>query len=181
VPRRLFFPIFLAHILPIRYAFAMTDETITVGSARAFKWYFTQRFGNLLSVPLFLVLASMFHIALVGTLLKIFALLKVTWAVYGLVGMVALFFLTWMWGVLLCSPAAIYFVLMTYPAVAWSDLTVSRLRRARNIILVLLTGFVSAWALHTVGYHVIGWIADHNPCAAWQAGVTGSIQPTDCN
>ena len=72
----------------------------------------------------------------------------------------------------------IYLFLMTYPTVTLSDVTFSRLRRVGNMILVLLMAYFTIWALQFIGGWLTAWIADHDPCAAWHAGVTGSIPPT---
>jgi hypothetical protein len=158
----------------------MTNEKIRVGSSSAFRWYFSQRFGNLLTVPLFVFLSSLFLVSLWVAFIKGFALIKVTWAVYGIVGIIALAAFGWVWVILVLGPPTIYLFLMTYPAVALSDFTVSRLRRVGNMIVVLLMAFLTIWALQFVGAWLTAWIADHDPCEAWQAGVTGSIPPTNC-
>jgi hypothetical protein len=159
----------------------MSGDNITVGSARAYKWYFSQGFGNILTIPLFLVLTFMFIKMLGGTLIQLAALIKATWAVYGVVGIIALGATSWLWALLLFGPLIIFFMLITYPAVAWSDLTVSWLRRLGNILLVLVVAFLAVWLLDVISVWLIGWIADGNPCAAWKAGVTGSIPPTNCD
>jgi hypothetical protein len=46
-------------------------------------------------------------------------------------------------------------------------------------MLILLAGV--AEAIGKTNSYAIAWIADRNPCAAYKAGVTGSIPPkSDC-
>ena len=157
------------------------EEKIKVASMRAVEWYFSQKFGNLLSIPSFLLLAYLFLMSVWGAFIKAYALIKVAWAVYGLVGMIALFALGWLCALLVLGPPVIHYLILTYPAVVLSERSVSWLRRLRNLIFVLLVGFLAAEGLHKANVYLIGWIADHNPCAAWDAGVTGSIPPTNCD
>ena len=49
-----------------------------------------------------------------------------------------------------------------------------------GLVFLAASGFVLGWVFYKINPHIIGFIADQAPCAAWQAGVSGSIPPTDC-
>jgi len=138
-------------------------EQFSLGSLRAVQWYFSQNVGNLLTVPLFLFLTALFGLSLWGTLVQLGLLIAAFGALYGGVGIVTRLALTGLWGLVAVGPPVIYFLLLTYPAVAWTDWSLPWLGRLRNILFVLLMGWLTAQVLHTLSVRLLGWIIDHHP------------------
>lgn len=152
-----------------------------LASVPAIRWYFSRGFGNLFTIPFFLLLLALFMVSVWGAFIKGMAFVKVTWAVYGIVGVVGLVALSWLWFIIILGSPIVYFLLLTYPAAAWTDLSIPWLRRLGNIVFVILAGLLIAWCFHFITVSLIAWIADHNVCAALEAGVTGSLPPIDCD
>ncbi len=44
-------------------------------------------------------------------------------------------------------------------------------------LILLIGGAVVVTAAQWLASHIITWIADMNPCAAWRVGIAGSIPP----
>lgn len=109
------------------------------------------------------------------------ALYMVTWAVYGVIGLVALLLSSVVVVPLLYGPSLVYFGLLIYPPVVLTDLSLSWVRRAGKLVVVFICGLFLVLILDGMTVWLIAWIADRDPCASWSAGVTGTIPPVNCS
>jgi len=110
-----------------------------------------------------------------GAFVKVAAAATVIMAVLGLIATVVLFPI--LLGVIIGSVVAYAAPLVAVPRV-WQ----SGCSRAVSIGLtfVLVVGCaVAGWALDFAAARAITWTLDRNPCAAYRAGVTGSVRPSD--
>ncbi len=141
-------------------------------------WYFRQRLGSILTVPLLILITWALVVSAAGTLIQGLAMLRASHAVFGFLGLVAVLLVGW---APILLPPALYFSLLRYLPGLWIQTDTSR--RAK-LSLTLLAVIAIPLLAHLVYQGIvlgIGWIADQDPCAAFQAGVTGSRPPPpDC-
>ena len=143
------------------------------------KWYFRQGFWSILTIPVFVVLASLFVISL-GNLHKNLHLFGRYMDRLWIVGIIAILFFFYIVALFILGPPVLYVWLMhTLPEI-WSDLGKTVPRRIKATVLATVLVMFAAWVMHVGSVWAIGWVADHNPCAAYKAGVTGSIPPENC-
>ena len=143
---------------------------------RPIRWWFTRGGLSLLTIPVFLIL-------LAGTLdaffqggIQTLAYLRVTKAVWGWLGFVAFLFI---WPFSLLMPGALWWAaIKSTPSIYLQGLANSR-RWAVGQFIVTIVLLVALSTFMQWGHgKFIGWIADRNPDAAYQAGVTGSVPPS---
>ena len=160
---------------------ANKTDKIDRGSLPGLEWYFSHGYGNLLTIPIFLILLSLFLFSMWTAFVKVIALIMVIWAVHGGIALIILFMLVWILSPLVLGPPALFFFVLTFTPIAWTNTSSSWLRRVLNVIgLVLATGLV-AWLMNALLVRSTGWVADHNPCAASEVGVIGTIPPSNCS
>lgn len=142
------------------------------------KWYFTRGALTILTLPLVLLLVSATGIAIFGAVVQAYALFRVSWAVFGLLGTALI--VAGGWIPLIIPPALYYSLLKNLPGL-W-------IRRDASVRAKILWSAVLVVAMPLCAHLIyqaialgIGWIADQDPCAAFEAGVTGSIPPTNCD
>jgi hypothetical protein len=114
-------------------------------------------------------------VAALGALVKIGAAAKVTMAVLGVFATVVVFPI--LLAVILGGVVAYAAPLVVVPRL-WRQ----RSSRAKNVALTI--GLVVGSGLAGDGLGIaagrtISWVADRDPCAAFRAGVTGSVRPSD--
>lgn len=116
-------------------------------------------------------------LAALGALVKIAAAAKVAMAVLGLLATAVIFPI--LFAVIIGGVVA-----YAAPLVAVPRLWQQRRSRAVNVTLTLglvVGSAVAGYVLNVAAVRGIGWIADRDPCAAFRAGVTGSVPPSeDC-
>lgn len=144
-------------------------------------WYFNRGWLSLLTVPLFLFLLAGAIDCIVGGVEMLIALLRASDAVLGFPGLLLASLFGW---ILLLLPSFFYYSLLRNIPLVWLKRDVilsSGWRLALTIgMLVLFVGIGDG--IYFADYHLVGWIADLNPCAAFKAGVIGSIPPPpDCH
>lgn len=145
----------------------------------AIRWYFPPNIKSLLLVPLFLWLVYCFLLTVFGALLKILGFFVATKAVYGALGIVVLLLASALVFMLVVAPPACWFmILMNLPYF----LTHANLSLAARLfiasILLLILPFIASGFYHTTT-NMIGWIAQQDPCAAWNAGIMFTTPPLD--
>ena len=150
-------------------------------SAPGLEWYFSHGYGNLLTIPIFLILLSLFLFSIWTAFVKGMALIMVIWAVHGGVAVLILFMLVWILSPLVLGPPALFFFALTFTPVAWSNTSSTGLRRVLNIMGLLLAAGLAAWLMNALLVWSMGWVADHDPCAASEVGVIGTIPPSNCS
>ena len=80
---------------------------------------------------------------------------------------------------LLIFPVACYFGPLFILPVVWRQEGPAG-TKVWSTLALLVGGALAASAAQWLAGTIITWIADLNPCAAWRAGVTGSIPPSSC-
>lgn len=141
-------------------------------------WYFTRRFWTLLTAPLFAIMAYALIISVFDAFIQGFGLVKVLVAVWGWwVLLLPLLYVGW--GLISLPPMLYYSLLKNLPGL-WIRQDASRTAKLLTSFGMMVGLPLIAWLIfHTMAYG-IGWIADTDPCAAFEAGVTGTIPPTGC-
>ena len=144
---------------------------------RMIKWWFTRGLGSLVTIPVFILLlvgtAGAFFQGFVQTL----AYFRVFKAVFGWMGFVVCLFV---WPFSLIVPGAMWWsTIREVPRVILKEAT------SRQAVLgYFLAGVIflpgCASVIQWAHGRVISWAADRNPCAAFNAGVTGSKPPVNC-
>lgn len=137
----------------------------------ALKWYFRLTPALIITVPVFCYIAYYFLEFGYYSILQYFALIKVGFAVYGLIGLLFSFssfpiviFQFTFWPVLLSQ----------FPQV-WRDSGMSWLSKIGTSILFLILALTLSRLVHMGVAWVIVLIANQDPCTALQAGITGTI------
>jgi len=156
-------------------------DEISRESAPGLEWYFSHGYGNLLTIPLFLILLSLLLFSIWTAFVKGIALIMVIWAVHGGIALIILFMLVWVLSPLLLGPPVLFFFALTFTPMAWTNTSSSGLRRVLNVIGLLLAAGLAAWLMNALLVRSTGWVADHNPCAASEVGVIGTIPPSNCS
>ena len=140
-------------------------------------WYFTRSLANVITIPLFLLFVSAVAVSAVGAIFQFIALARATWAVWGWLG--AALVLLGAWIPIVIPPSMYFSLLKSFPGL-WIRRDASNAMKFAGSVFVIVVFPLIAY----VTYHLItlgiGWIADRNPCASVEAGVTGSIVPTNC-
>jgi hypothetical protein len=140
-------------------------------------WYFKRGALTLATAPLFFFLVYCIAISAFGAVIHGLALLRASYAVFGFIGVFLVASFGWIPVIL--PPVLYYSLIKNFPGL-WlrtdSSLRVKVLISSAVLILIPLTAYLVYNGV-TLG---IGWIADHDPCAAFSVGVTGSIPPRDC-
>lgn len=140
-------------------------------------WYFRRGLFAILTVPLFLFLVYSIVLSAVGSLVKGVALLRASYAVFGIVGAFAVFSIGWI--PVIMAPVLWYSLTKHLPEL-WLRPDASTRAKVFTSIGVLVSLPLAAYLIHHVVVLAIGWIADLDPCAALAAGVTASRPPTKC-
>lgn len=142
-----------------------------------FLWYFRRDGWSLITIPLFLLFTFALATSIVGALVHSLALLRATYAVWGFVGSFLVISIGW---VIVIIPPSLYYSLMKNVPGAWMrrDVGVGTKLAASAFVIVVFPLF--AYLVYHAITFGIGWIADRDPCAAYAAGVTGSIVPVNC-
>ena len=153
-------------------------ELVSAGRASIWsKWYFTRGAFTILTAPLFLFLIYAIITSALGAAIQGIALIRVSYAVLGIVG--PLFFIAGGWIPLILPPVLYYSLLKNLPGL-WIRVDASRMAKIGWSIAVVIALPLAAHLVFEGVAWGIGWIADRDPCAAFDAGVTGSIPPTNC-
>lgn len=140
-------------------------------------WYFRRGILTLVTAPLFLFLLYCIAVAGFGALVQGLALLRVNLAVFGFIG--AFLALSFGWIPVILPPILYYSLLKNLPGL-WLRRDGSTGAKTLFSLAVLVLLPLIAYLLHHGVALGIGWIADRDPCAAFDAGVTGSRPPVDC-
>jgi hypothetical protein len=143
-------------------------------------WYFTRRALSILTVPLFLLLLLGLLQSIWAGFVYVLAFARASGAVFG---GIAAFVAACFWWIPAFTPAILFYSLLRNVPGIWLRRDV-RMRTAGKfgvtigvVILLVAIGDVVAFG----NKYAIRWIADRDPCAAYKAGVTGSIPPkSDC-
>ena len=140
-------------------------------------WYFKRGTLTLVTAPLFLFLGYCIAISAFGAAIQGLALLRASYAVFGFIGVfMAVFFFGWA----PILPPILYYSLMKNLPGTWLRSDISRRTKVFSSLAVIVLIPLAAYLIsHGVAWG-IGWIADHDPCAAFSAGVTGSKPPVNC-
>lgn len=141
-------------------------------------WYFKRGALTLLTAPLFLFLAFCIVTSAFGAALQEVALLRASHAVFGILGGGIAFLFGW---IPIALPPILYFSLVKAFPTLWlrPDASV-RQRVAWSLLVLILLPLLAFLVFHGVASG-IGWIADHDPCSAIGAGITGSRPPLGCS
>ena len=141
-------------------------------------WYFRRGLVNIITIPLFFLLSAALAMAVFAALIQGYAFMRVLKTIYGFTGLLGFFFVGWF--PVIVPPTLYYSVLKNIPGL-W--LRPDATRKARIIITVaILVAFpLISHFVHQGTAFCIGWVADRDPCAAFEAGVTGSKPPVDCD
>ena len=144
-------------------------------------WYFRRGWLTLLTIPLFVLLLTAFCESIIDGAEIVIALIRASDAVMGFVG--AFIAVSFGW-ILAFLPLAFYYGLLRNVPGLWlrRDVTIGAIWKFALTVgmLILFIGLGDVVAF--MNYHAVGWIADRNPCAAFKAGVIGSIPPPpDCH
>lgn len=139
------------------------------------RWFFKPT----LALPLKLLLLAWLLYATVvaagGAVLRIAAAATVTMAVLGLIATVLLFPI--LLGVIGGAVVAYGAPLALLPRL-WRQERSRAAKMGLTVVLVVGTA-LAGYFLNAVAVRSITWIADRNPCAAFHAGVTGTVRPSD--
>src|SRR2546426_1114024 len=140
-------------------------------------WYFKRGLWSLFTIPLFLFLSWLLVFDIISTIIQNLGLVRALSAVYGLPGRIAFFLFGWIPAML---PTVLCFLLLKKPGL-WV-----RQDENHSTKVLISTGFLVAFllvgSLGTLGTSLsTSWIADRDPCAAYAAGVTGSVRPENCD
>lgn len=139
----------------------------------SFRWYFSQRFGNLLSIPIFIWLIYSLVVSLLGAVIQWLALVRVTNAVFGIIVTILTSFL---WILPFLPPILYYSLLKNIPRL-WLRKDASKKIKICFSIGIFIVFSLLAFLIFHMNVKIIAWVADRNPEAAYKAGVTGSKVP----
>lgn len=140
-------------------------------------WYFKRGLLTILTVPLFLFLVYAIAVSALGVVVQGYALLRVSGAVFGFVGA----FIAISVGLIpIILPPVLYYSLAKNLPGLWLRPDTSRRAKILMSLAVLILLPLGAYLIHHAVSFSITWIADHDPCAAYAAGVTGSKPPVNC-
>jgi hypothetical protein len=140
-------------------------------------WYFGRGLRTFVTLPLFLLLAFALLTSAFGALVQWLAAVRVSWALMGVVGGLVVACVVWLPAII--SPALYYSLLKNLPGL-WSRPDASAGTKLAMSVGVLVGMPLIAWVVSAALGWGIGWMADRDPCAAFRAGVTGSVEPTAC-
>ncbi len=140
-------------------------------------WYFNRGLFVLLTIPFFLIVIFSLLTSVVGAVVQEIAILRVSQAVFGFLGLFITILLGWTPVIL--PPAIIYSLIKNIPGV-WLDSDASNRQKIFCTVIVVILLPVVAQIIYSAVTFGIGWIADQNPCAAYRVGVIGSKVPTGC-
>lgn len=140
-------------------------------------WYFKRGIFTFITAPLFLFLCYCIAISIFGSVLQGLALVRASYAVFGFFG--AFVALSFGWIPVILPPVLYYSLIKNLPGL-WLRPDASRRNRLISSFAVIILIPLAAYLIFHGTVYGIGWIADHNPCAAFAAGVTGSRPPINC-
>jgi len=141
-------------------------------------WYFKQGALTLVTAPLFLILVAGVASEAYGAIIHALALVRASYAVFGFFG--AFISVSFGWIPVILPPVCYYSLVSSLPG-TWRDRDSTRRAKIWTTITVII---LLPLAASLIDYGVswsIGRIADHNPCAALSAGVTGSKPVGKCS
>ena len=156
----------------------MTEATNSLSGAPSvgWRWYFEPKARTLVTAPLAVWLTYCLVVSLAGGGLLWWASLRAAWAVGGIRGVAwSLAFL----GILYFFPPVAYFTLFGRIPGVWRNAGSTARKLSVSVGLIVATSLAASVA-YRGGVLMVGWIADHDPCAAYAAGVTGSMPPVNC-
>jgi len=142
-----------------------------------FPWYFTRGVATLITAPLFVLFVFALAVSVVGAILQFIALARVTWAVWGWFG--ATLVLLGAWIPIIIPPSLYFSLLKSFPGL-WIRRDASTPMKLAGSVFVIVVFPLIAYVTYKAISLGIGWIADRDPCASLEAGVTGSIVPSNC-
>jgi hypothetical protein len=140
-------------------------------------WYFRRGALTPVTAALFLLLGVCIAISAFGAVIQGVALLRASHAVFGFVGAFVAVLFGWIPIVL---PPILYYSLMKNLPGVWLRPDATRRTKAFSSLVVIVLLPLAAYIIYHGVVWGIGWIADHDPCAALSAGVTGSKPPVNC-
>lgn len=135
-------------------------------------WYFTRGVVTVITAPLFVLLAYCFVVSALGAALQALALLQVTGAVWGFIGVLPVVLFGWIAVIL---PPVLYYSLLSNLPFLWIRPDGPGWMKVLVSSAVLIFFPIAAHSISSGVSWGISWIADHDPCAAFAAGVTGSV------
>ncbi|MBI2812925.1 MAG: hypothetical protein HYX71_01415 [Opitutae bacterium] len=140
------------------------------------KWWFTRGVVSAITIPIFLLLLVMTVSAFYNGGIQTLAYVRVTKAVWGWLGVIACLFI---WPFSLLMPGWLIWSAIKETPKIISQREEKTKGSAVALFVFGLIFLVGLASLMQWGHgHVIGWIADHDPDAAYKAGVTGSKPPS---
>ncbi len=140
-------------------------------------WYFKRGTLTLVTAPLFLFLSYCIAISAFGSVIQGLALLRVSYAVFGFIG--AFMAASFGWVSVILPPILYYSLMKNLPGL-WLRPDASRRTKVFSSLAVIVLLPLAAYLIYHGISWGIGWIADHDPCAAFSAGVTVSKPPVNC-
>jgi hypothetical protein len=149
-----------------------TDTERPEGRTPWVAWYLRPRAAMVLTLPLALLLVVATLNASALAAIQGYALVRASWAVYGVLGVLAVLVVGWA-PVLL--PPLFYFAASKSIPPLWF-----RGRAVGATIAVLVAVPLLAYLTSECVGIAIGWVADQDPCAALAAGISGRIPPAGC-
>lgn len=146
------------------------------GERKGVGWWFTRGIASLITIPVFLFLVVGCICAFIQGGIQTLAYVRVLRAVVGFWGIIIFLFV---WPFSLFVPGSIWWAaIKEIPKVIQAEARTRASAIGYFIVgLVFLVGIASG--IQWVHGRAIGWIADRNPDAAFRAGVTGSVPPSD--
>lgn len=140
-------------------------------------WYFKRGALTLVTAPLFLFLCYCIAISIFGSVIQGLSLFRASYAVFGFIG--AFMAVSFGWIPVILPPVLYYSLMKNLPGL-WLRPDASRRTRIFSSFAVIVLLPLAAYLIFHGTIYGIGWIADHDPCAAFSAGVTGSKPPVNC-
>jgi len=140
-------------------------------------WYFKRGALTPVTAVFFLLLGVCIAISAFGAVIQGLALLRASHAVFGFVGALVAVLFGWIPIVL---PPILYYSLMKNLPGVWLRSDATRRTKAYSSLMVIILLPLAAYLIYHGVVWGIGWIADHDPCAALSAGVTGAKLPANC-
>ena len=134
-------------------------------------WYFKRGWWTFISLPYFLLLAYAFIYSLQDLFIWSIAYWKILYSIFGLLlGLLGI-------------PIGLW--LASMPTIIYTGMFLLTPQKTRDtsewgLVFLAVSGFLIGWGFYKINPLIIGFIAAQAPCAAWQAGVSGTVPPTDC-
>jgi hypothetical protein len=140
-------------------------------------WYFNRGIATLITGPLFLLFVAGFAISVFDAVIQGIGLGRANRAAFGFVGEFVGFPIGWI--PIIIPPTLYYYLAKSLPCLWLHSDASRRIKILMSIIIIVLIPLGAELVSSGVVWS-IGWVADHNPCAALSVGVTGSNPPINC-